>query len=306
MNVVGAVNKISPQLQKLIVPLKPGEYAEWQRLISSDCHELSTDNTKKKFRVYPHNQIWAKDSIYDPWKDGVDEEGNGIGGPVDIGIPDKNGIDRGKNEIKAYSSFTFERSIHGGIVVLDGKLPAHRELHEFFQLSNINSSPVQGKKFRNPEIEEMVYLVDKKKESTKKNKYFDIKKDVLLHISLMTVEAMREFAAGKNWEEYSAEPDVLAARIMEYGDKDPIGFNADVSDPNMRKKALIKYALMEGRVIFDPAQYRMVWPDGNTCATLERVKDKTEVDQFVVFLNTVANGDKIFQQLNLKAKAVPA
>lgn len=304
MNIVGEVNKISPQLQKLIQPLRPGEFAEWQRTVSMDAHELATDNTKKKFRVYPHSEIWAKDSIYDPWKYGVDEEGNGVGGPVDIGLPDKNGIDRGKNEIKLYQRYTFERSLHGGIVVLDGKRPEHREMHEFFQLSNINDSPVQGKKFRNPEIDVLIYLVDKKKESTKKNKHFEIKKEVLLHISLMTVESMREFAAGKNWD-YTVEPDVLSAQVMEYGDKDPEGFNEDVSDPNMRKKALIKYALMENRIVFDPVQYRMLWPDGSTVSTMERVKGKTEIDQFLTFLNTVNNGDKIMQQLSKKLKAVP-
>jgi hypothetical protein len=304
MQVVGAVNKLSPELLKLIVPLKPGELAEWQRLISHDCNELGTDNTKKKFKVYPHNQIYAKDSIYDPWKDGKDEDGNGIGGLVDIGLPDKNGIDHGKKEITKYQQFTFERSIHGGIVVLDGRRPEHRELHEFFQLSNINNEPVQGKKFRNPEIEVMVYLVNRKSESNRKNSHFKIKTQVLNHVELMTVEAMREYAAGKNWD-YTVEPDILSAQIMEYADKLPEVFNSDISDPNMKKKALIKYALMENRIIFDPVQYRMVWPDGNTCATLERVKDKTEIDQFLTFLNTVANGDKIMQQLNRKAKAVP-
>lgn len=303
MQVVGEVNKLSPELLKLIQPLKPGEYVEWQRTVSHDCHELQKDNTKAKFRVYPHNEIYAKDSIYDPWGGGKDDQDNPLGSPVDIGIPDPNGIDRGKNEVKAYRKFAFERSIHGGIVVLDGKLPLHRELHEFFQLSNINSSPVQGVKYRNPEIDIQVYLVDKKKESTKKNKFFEIKKEVLLYISLMSVDAMREYAAGKNWD-YLVEPDVLSAQIMEYGDKSPEQFNKDVSDPDMRKKALIKYALMENRVQFDPVQYRMVWPDGTTLATLERVKDKTEVDQFLGWLNTVSNGDKIMQQLNRKAKAV--
>jgi hypothetical protein len=303
MQIVGDVNKISPQLQKLIVPLKPGEFAEWQRTISSEANELTTDNTKKKFRVYPHHQIWAKDSIYDPWKNGVDENGEGIGGPVDIGLPDKNGIDHGKKEITRYQLFTFERSIHGGIVVLDGKRPEHRELHEFFQLSNINQTPVQGKVYRNPEVEVMVYLVNRKSESNRKNSHFKIKTQVLTHVELMTVEAMREYAAGKNWD-YTVEPDILSAQIMEYADKNPEQLYADMSDPNMKKKALIKYALMENRIVFDPVQYRMVWPDGNTCATLERVKDKTEIDQFLVFLNTVQNGDKIFQQLSRKAKAV--
>jgi hypothetical protein len=305
MQIVGEVNKLSPELLKLIKPLQPGEFAEWQRTISSEANELSRDNTKKKFRVYPHNEIWAKDSIWDPWKGGKDEEGNGIGGPVDIGLPDKNGIDHGKKEIKLYQRFTFERSTHGGIVVLDGKLPSHRELHEFFQISNINMEPVQGKRFRNPEIDIMVYAINRKSESTKKNHLFKIKTDVLTHVGLMTVEQMREFAAGKNWD-YNTDPETLAAMHMEYADKDPLGFNADVQDPNMRKKALIKYALMENRIHFDPVQYQIKWPDGSILATLERVKDKNEIECFLSWINTVSNGDKIMQQLNRKAKAVPA
>jgi hypothetical protein len=307
MTEVGSINKLSEQLKKLIQPLRPGEFAMWQRTVSHKGNELTRDNTKKEFRVYPHNEIYAKDSIYDPWKDGVEigEDGKevGIGGQVDIGIPDKDGIDHAKKEIRTYRKFIFERSLHGGTVALDGKLPLHRELHEFFQISNINMEPVQGKKFRNPEIDVLLYLVNQKSESVKKNQLFKIKTDVLTHVGLMTVEQMREFAAGKNWD-YNTDPETLAAMHMEYADKEPLKFNEDLQDPNMRKKALIKYALMENRIHFDPVQYQMKWPDGSVLATLERVKDKNEIDCFLAWVNTVSNGDKIMQQLNRKAKAI--
>lgn len=301
MQEIGTINKLSNELKKLIIPLRPGDIVQYQRTVFHECNELNPDMSKRKTRVYPHVELFIHDTIFDPWAGDLAPDNKPVGALIDIGIPAKGGINRKEGTVALWERFTLDRSTHGGIFILDGKVAIHRELHEFFQLSSLNTKPIHGEKYRSADVEAILFLLDPKKESVQKNKVFKIKKDLLLYVDLMGVEEMREFAAGKNWE-YTADADVLQSMIQEHADKFPELMTREISDPTLKQKALIKYALSEQRIGFDPVQYRILWPNGNVCAQLERVKDQNEIDAFATFLETAANGSTILKQLSKKNK----
>lgn len=293
MRVIGSFNNISAELKASLKQLGPKEYAKFKLL--EVCRQQDPD-TKEIHLSYPHRQIWAKDTIWDPYAN------DGAGGSVDIGVPAAGGVDL-KNGIVSKVEW-FEFSEHKtGIVILDGSIPMHRDLFEFLQLTNIAGDSILGE-HRDSSVEVLFNMIDAKKESRKKNELFNKKADAFTFVRNMKAEDVREFAAAKNWDNWQGDLEVLETQIKEYADADPVGFTRFAEDSTLKKKAIVKKA-MGISINYDPANHQIKWPNGAVVASLERKEGQNEIDAFVEWLNTVANGDQILAKLR-GAKAKPA
>lgn len=283
MRVYGEFNNISDELKALIVPLHPKQYAKYQlieKIILNDPNPRPGDD---KYR-YPHRQIWAKDTIFD----------FGSKKPVDIGVVAPGGYDASTETVIKVEGFEFSE-FRTGIMVLDGSISLHRELHEFLQITNMSRNTLLGD-FRDSSVEQLFFLIDEKKESMNKNKAHKAKATAMAYAVNMQVDELREYAASKNWN-FEADPEILENMVSDFADKYPDKFMAEIENPDAKKKAIIKYALAKGMIAYDPSLHRMLWPNGHVLATLDRKPDTNEVDNFAEWLATVTNGDKILAQL---------
>lgn len=289
MRVVGEFNKISDELKAKIKPLAAGQFAEYQLLEKV----TTTDPVSNKREVrYPHRQWYAHDTIFDAGK----------GTTVEIGVIAAGGIDHKNNVVTLTEKFEFDRP-RDGILVLDGNITLHRELHEFLQLCNHTKDGVLGED-RDRDKEEYYILIDRTKEAKNKNKAFDTKADALIYVRNMDAEDMRNFAAAMNWD-YKGDLEEIASQIREFADKDPISFTRAAEDPKTKKKAIIRKAI--GIMITeDLTNHRILWRNGTVLATLERKPGQNILDAFAEWLDTVANGDKILDQLRKAKKPAAA
>lgn len=288
MRVVGEFNNLSDMVKDKIIPLKPGESAEYQLL---ECVRIQDPQTSKIETRYPHRMWYSRDTIYDPGKETT----------VDIGVISPGGVDVKTQTVTQVEKYEFDRP-RDGILYLSGDILFHRELHEILQLTNHCQDGVMDQlQVRDAAKPYHYKLIDRRKEAKARNKLRDIKADALVYVRNMEAEDMRDFAASMNWD-YKGDLDEISEKIGEFADKDPVAFNKVIVDPLQKKKAVIKKAM--GTIItYDAMQHRILWANGQVVATLERKANQTEVDAFAEWLSTVANGDKIFQQLRQKKPA---
>jgi hypothetical protein len=287
MRVIGAFNNISEKLREQIQPLLPGQYAEYQILDRIRIEDPQTGRIEVR---YPHRQLWAKDTITDPYTQEV----------VEIGVAAAGGVDLKNQQVTKVESYEFNH-VGLGIMTLDGKNAVHRELHEYLQICNFIKEGLLGE-FRDATAEIIFSYIDKKKEARKKSAIFSAKKEGMVYADSMKPEEMREFAAAMNWE-YKADIEEIDAKIKEFIDTKPLEFKREMEDVLLKKKAIIKKA-MGVTITYDPAGHRILWANGSgVIATLERKKDENEITAFAKWLSTVANGDKILAQLRSKKQA---
>jgi len=292
MRVIGSFNAISDQLRTKIIPLGPNDVAEYQLL---EKVTVTDPVTNKREVRYPHRQMYAKDSIFDPYLN------DGGGGMVDIGVPAQ--INTREKTVELCEKFEFERP-RDGIILLSGKIAFHRELHEFFQISNILQDSLLGD-HRDSAVPVLIRYIDNKKEARKKNAEMKLKRDVFIYVSSMNDEDMRDFAAAMNWDEYKADQDILEAKISEFSDKEPKAFNDEVTSTLFKRKAAIKKALGV-TITYDPVNHAMKWANGaGTIASMERKAGENEVTAFAKWLATAGNGEKIFNAITKKKQPEP-
>lgn len=289
MKVYGDFNNISDELKAKIVPLKPGDWVDYQML--------------PKFRVtvnypmalggktehwYPHKMFWARDSIWDTGKQA----------PVNIGVVAPGGVDPKTGLVTIVESFEFERS-PAGTIRLSGDNIMHRELHEFLQLTNLSENSVLGPD-RDASIDPEFKLMDYKKERKAKTEKRKVKAEAMQYAELMDAAEIREFAAGMGWNP-KLDMETLTDMVGEYAETEPADFTSKAVDPLMKVKAVAKLAMEAGKISFDPANYKILWANGQTLATLERREGKTELDAFADWIQTSTNGPKVLEQLRKKS-----
>lgn len=291
MRVIGSFNNISDKLKEQVKQLKPKEYARFKIL---EVIKITDPDTKQTETRYPHKQLWARDSIFDPYLN------DGEGGLVDIGVIAIGGVDIKNNIVTKVEQYEFNEH-KTGIMVLDGSIAKDREIYEFLQLTNHLKDGVLGE-HRDASVQELFVLMDSKKEAQQKNKQFALKRDAFVYIGNLDALEARDFAAGMNWD-YEGDMDDIMARINAFADADPVKFNAECVNPLLKKKAIIRKAM--GKMItYDPMNHAIKWSNGSVLATLERKPNQNEVEAFAEWLDTVANGDKILAQLrNVKRPA---
>lgn len=295
MRVIGSFNAISEELRKQIVPLGPNDMIEYQLLEKVTIQDPATGRRETR---HPHRQMYAKDTIFDPYLN------DGAGGMVDIGVPAAAGIDVKNSTVNLCEKFEFERP-RDGILALSGRVAFHRELHEYFQICNFLQEGLIGEN-RDSAHPILFRMIDNKKEARKKTSELKIKRDVFVFVSNMTLEEMRDFAASMNWDEYKSDAEILEAKIGQFSDEFPKAFNDEIQSPLFKKKAIIKRAL--GTIIsYDPTNHSMKWANGGgVIASMERRTGENEVTAFAKWLSTAGNGEKILAQLSKKKQPAPA
>lgn len=294
MRKYGNFNDISDELKAKLVPLNPGDWVDYQML--PHLKVTTTDPTNGKINSwYPHRQFWAKDSIWDEGKKAS----------VDIGVVASGGVDPKTGIVNAVESYTFDRSPSGALR-LSGSNIQHRELHEFLQLSNIVENSALGE-HRDKSVQAQFKLMDYKKERKANIQGRKVKAEALGYAELMDAKEIREFAAGMNWD-VKLDIEALTDMVGEYAEKYPADFTEKAVDPLMKIKAVVKMALDSGKITYDPANYKILWANGQTLATLERRQGKTELDAFADWIQSSATGQKVLEQLRKKApkEAEPA
>lgn len=298
LRVVGEFNNISEGLKKLIVPLKPGQFATYKLTSFQKAQDPETREVKTFYRC---EQFHAKDTIFDPFYKSPDSDpaAPAEGRTVEIGVPAIGGVDLKEKMVTKVVTYEFNDRV-GGLMILSGNNLEDRELHEFLQITNRLENGVLAE-HRDSGVEAIYSLQDKAKESKTKNKLMRAKGIAISYVDKMTAEEMREFSASKNWN-YRADQEILSAEIYDYAEKYPVEFADEVVSVDLKRKAVIKIALEEGRIMFDPNAYKMMWKNGDTLAQLERKEGRNEIDAFNEWLSHSQNGVKIFGQIK-KEKA---
>jgi len=285
MRVVGEFNNISDTIKEKIVSLKPGESAEYQLL---ECVTIQDPVTKQRETRYPHRMLYAKDTIYDPGKEST----------VDIGVIATGGIDSKNQTVVAVEKYEFTRP-RDGILYLDGNRQFDRDLHEHLQITNFTQGGVLDELGCRDASKPYIFrLIDRKKEAKKRSRLFDIKADALVYVRNMDAEDIRDFAASQNWD-YKGNLEELEEKVKSLADQDPLSFNEITKDPLLKVKSIVKKA-MGVTITYDPSQHRIMWINGSVLATLERKENENELTAFAKWLSTVANGQKILQQVQKK------
>lgn len=279
MRPVGEFNNLSKETKEKIKPLLRG-YKVSYRLIN---HVDDLVSGQKRFGAA--TTIPTRDSI------------NDNGRVVDIGVPRivENGVVKKVKKFRV--SAVGENLIHNGVFELSGSNAEHVEFYEYFEVCNYNKS--------NPDRDESVLpifeRIDDDKEADVRSAEIDALTKALILVSQMSNAEIRDFARVRNWN-LKESISVLKSRVKTFAKDEPETFVAMVDDPENKTKIVIKQALDAGIIIYQPAEHKMLWADGNTIAKLDRaeVGEDPALDCFYRWTREKSNGENILKSIKLQ------
>lgn len=291
MRVVGEFNKLSKAIIDKIITLKPGEFADYQ-LASNLQLTVEDPVTEKKQKWYPHQQLYAKATIWDEHKEGGP-------GTVDIGVIEE--VDPQTKLVTRCTAFEFERS-PSGVLRLSGDRPKDVELDQFLQLDNRTENSVLGE-HRDASVQILYRRVDQDKEALKRSDKRKMKTEAMRLAGLMNHEELKEFGASLNWDTRGKASE-LSDRVGEFAEDHYELFDDIIKNMDkMKVRAAIRFAIDDGKIKFDAVKYQFLWSHGGLIASLTRQDKKNELEVFAEWLQTSQNGPNVLNQLRRPKKA---
>jgi hypothetical protein len=299
MKVVGEYNNISPELRPK--KLEPGEVVHYRLLIGEVNHHPETK--KERPIIFPESlTLKTRSRFWDPykktdfWKDGDKK-----GAFVEVVL-----IDEAKTQLKdakpKAKKFAVRAQENNGFFAFTGGDVEQEEIYEIIELSNENKSF----KYRDTSIQPKFERVDYKAEAKLKLKKQDELTDALIYIKNLSEKDARELAAAMNWNE-NEEEEILFSSLKQLAIDKPGDLLKLVNNPDLKNKALLKYALTKDIIRYDATQHRIIWGSTQqTIAKLDRVDGQNPLDLFADWIKTSKNGNNILtsikKQMNQQIK----
>lgn len=113
----------------------------------------------------------------------------------------------------------------------------------------------------------------------------------------MTTEQIKDFACAMGWDE-SQDIAIIREKVMELADKDPQWFKEFVDHKSIEYRAVIKRALDNGILAWQPVENKIVWGSNNqTVAILDRCEDGKVLERMSDWVMTSKNGQEVYTKI---------
>lgn len=147
-----------------------------------------------------------------------------------------------------------------------------------------------GGQFKDKNRMQMIVRIDEKKLAEEKRTERSERSKAINKAQEMSDKQVVEFADAMVWES-GVEPSILRDRIEEMAEATPKIFNDLMEGKSVEYRAVVKRALDNKVIAFDPAEWKFIWTASqDTLTVLQQADGKNEVEQLAEFLMT--GGDK--------------
>lgn len=113
----------------------------------------------------------------------------------------------------------------------------------------------------------------------------------------MTASEIADFACAMGWDEHE-DINILRDKVVERADKDPEWFRKFIDDKSIEYRALIKRAMNNNIISWQPVENKFVWTSNNqTIAILDRCEDGKVLERMSDWLSTSKNGQDVLSKI---------
>lgn len=193
----------------------------------------------------------------------------------------------------------FERiRVHGryqGIITYDLGLTEDQKRVMYILLH----PKLSGGRFSDPSKQQIMSLIDEKQEASVAKGQRQNRKLAMVAASNMTDAEVREFAAAMLWDE-TEDIEVLRNLVEESAEATPSMFIDLVENKSVEFKALVKRAVDQKFIAYNPSEFKFVWVENQQTITMigQGLDGKHEVDRLAEWLMTSGKqGDSVYNKL---------
>ena len=267
-------NNLSDKLLKSVPPLKRGDS------VSFVLTDLATDPVTG-LEIIPERNVPSTDIIFD--------------GDTPVDIAALQSVD--SQGVETFDIIWFERS-GGGVITLNGSIPAHQDKYTYLMLSNYNESNPNRDKTKTAFFKKIDPVGDAKRKSDELRAKHDA---VTLALSLPDDEIRTLISArGGNSD---APIETLRSQIEEFAFNDPVGFKASAQSKTNELRALVQRCLDRGVLKFDGRNNKFSWgKSGEDIVTVARSTGSDKVTGMVEFLTSTDQGSAVAKELDKQLK----
>jgi len=244
-------------------------------------------------------------NILDPFEDRKNGEGTGLSKSKKVAYiigEDEKGLPNKFKKIRVEGK-------HKGVLTLRPE----EGNDDFYMCMLLELHPkLSGGDFSDKEKQQVVTRVNETATANEERLARTTRKKAMDIAENMTIGEVTDFAnamsGGGNVEWDSTQDEgVLRNKIEALAEREPAMFNDLVEGKKVEYQALVKKAMIQNVITFDPAAHTFSW-SGNKqlIATLSPVSDKNEVQLMGEFLETGNNGKEIYKKLKSLVEAKPA
>ena len=274
-------NDLSPELLAKINKLKSGEQVTYQMLNGVRNPDPDPDEQRKRPMLYPKHNIPMNDYIKDldgEWKH--------------IVIADSWDTDKPARE-SFFMAGLQDGGLFTGKFTLMGGNKKDEELHEYFQISNYNESPLVERDVTKPALFKLINLKAEASQTT--NKIGILRKALELAVGIKEEDG-KELAASLNWNTYSDWVE-LEAKILDFAKSKPEEFLKYYQDPSKKIKSQIKQALTNNIISYDPIKGEVKMGDSLLTVIKKADRNNDILDYLTVWFNEAKNGQEVLESI---------
>lgn len=189
-----------------------------------------------------------------------------------------------------------------GVYTLDLNDANDRDTFAYLELH----PKLEGGMFRDPNMPAVFRRIDEVKEARKSLGEKETKANAMFVASSMTTNEIKDFVCAMGWNEHE-EIDILRDKVLDIAEKDPIFFRDFINNKSIEYRAVIKRALDNNIIAFQPVENKFVWvSNGQTIAILERCEGGIEdvLRRMSDWVVTSKNGQEVYSKMKVML-AVP-
>lgn len=161
-----------------------------------------------------------------------------------------------------------------------------------------------GGRFSDVSKQQIISLIDEKQEATVAKAKRQERKLAMAAAGNMSEAEVKEFAAAMLWDE-NEEMEVLRNLVEEYAEASPSLFVDLVENKSIEFKALVKRAVDQQIIAYNPSEFKFVWVENQQTITMigQGLDGKHEVDRLAEWLMTSGKqGDSVYLKLKSLSK----
>lgn len=282
----GHYNDLSPELRKELSDKISG-FGKKVRYKFNISHE-NPDPQK-----YNGPTVWPFMYVLDPCTFRITdphEKRENVSKAKEIGLVnklDKDGKPESFQKIKIWSR-------HQGILTFDLEEPGDIDMVMYIELH----PKLKGGKFAAKDKQQLVERIDEFKEAKTQREQRSAKIKALRVAEEMSEDQIKKFADAMLWDS-TEEMALLQNKVEQLAETNPEFFNDLVAGKNIEYQAVVKRAIDNGSISFDPAEYKYIYSSTQqTIVILQPIGDKNHVEKMAEWLMTGGQkSDEVFKKL---------